>query len=339
VWNTLFLGQVNLLLLVLVIGDVQRAARGRTTGYGIGLAAALKLTPLIFVGVLLLAGRVKSGMLAVATFAAASLTCYLVAPQASSVYWSRYLLDTSRIGDATYISNQSPYGSLARLLGGTSAIGVWFLLVPMVLGATGLAVATTFARRDDWLGAATAAGMTALLTSPISWSHHWVWALPAIAFAARSGPSGRRWAIAAFGFGVLAPQWWVPARLQVGLHGPVTMLANSFTLAGLAFLASMSRRALRMRRDGSPPGRSRPKTSDGGLSSGQANRSPEIGIPCDVGAYLRRALLTLSATAAVSQGERFPCSTTSSRTSSKPTSPTSASGSRAASPVTGRSTA
>jgi Glycosyltransferase family 87 len=248
VWNTLFLGQINLLLLLLVVADVQRAARDRTTGLGIGLAAAVKLTPLIFIAVLVLAGRVRSGLLAAATFCGASLTGYLVAPQASRLYWSRYLLDTSRIGDATYISNQSPYGSLSRLLGGTAAIGPWYFLVPALLGTTGLAVAVTFARREDWLDALTVAGMTGLLASPISWSHHWVWALPVIALAARSGPRGRRWAIATFGFGVLAPQWWVPARLQSGLHGPVTVLANSFTLAGLAFLAWMSCRALRIRR-------------------------------------------------------------------------------------------
>src|SRR3954447_12434836 len=56
VWHTLFLGQINLLLLAAVLVDVERIARGRTAGIGIGVATAVKLTPGIFIVLLLLAG-------------------------------------------------------------------------------------------------------------------------------------------------------------------------------------------------------------------------------------------------------------------------------------------
>lgn len=251
VWDTLFLGQVNLFLLLLVVHDLRRVQQGRTAGLGIGLAAAIKLTPLIFIAVLLFAGRIKSASIAMTTFGAAALAGYLVAPHASRLYWSSYLFDTTRIGPATYISNQSPYGMMARLLGGAAAVGVWYLLVPLLIGAIGLAAAVTYARRNDWLAATAVAGVTGLLISPISWSHHWVWALPAIVMTARSGRRGRRRALGAALLGVLAPQWWLPTTLQTGFHGPITLLASSFTLAGLTFLATMSWTALRPRRPSS----------------------------------------------------------------------------------------
>lgn len=245
VWDTLFLGQVNLFLLLLVVSDLYRVRQGRHAGLGIGLAAAIKLTPLIFIGVLLLAGRVRSALIAMATFGAAALVGYLLAPQASRMYWSSYLFDTTRIGAATYISNQSPYGALARLLGGAAEVGAWYLLVPLLIAVIGIATAVTYARRDDWLAAFAVTGVAGLLISPISWSHHWVWALPAIVLVARSGRAGRRRALGVALLGTLAPQWWLPTNLQTGFHGPITLLANSFTIAGLVFLASAGWTAFR----------------------------------------------------------------------------------------------
>ncbi len=49
VYHTLFLGQVNVFLLALVLTDIWRVAQGKRAGAGIGLAAAIKLTPAIFV--------------------------------------------------------------------------------------------------------------------------------------------------------------------------------------------------------------------------------------------------------------------------------------------------
>jgi alpha-1,2-mannosyltransferase len=45
---------------------------------------------------------------------------------------------------------------------------------------------------------------------------------------------------------VLAPLWWTPhslARPSYGFHGPVTLVANCYVLAGFAFLAVMAVRA------------------------------------------------------------------------------------------------
>jgi Glycosyltransferase family 87 len=60
VYQTLFLGQINLILLALIMTDVWRVSRGRAAGPGVGVAAAIKLTRGIFIVLFLLAGKTKT---------------------------------------------------------------------------------------------------------------------------------------------------------------------------------------------------------------------------------------------------------------------------------------
>src|SRR6266704_1290834 len=66
---TLHLGEVNLILAALIGTDLLRRAGAWWQGIGTGLAAGVKLTPLIFVAYLLLTGRVRAAVTAAATFA------------------------------------------------------------------------------------------------------------------------------------------------------------------------------------------------------------------------------------------------------------------------------
>ncbi len=193
-YHTFYLGQINLILLALILADVWRAARGKPAGIGVGIAAAIKLTPLIFIALFLLAARTKAGLTAAATFVVTVAIGYLVAPADSGLYWHKLFDDTKRVG-APYISNQSPYAMALRVAGGAVHVGHWYLIIPLLLGVAGLAIATVLARNGDWLGAATATGVTGLLVSPISWTHHWVWILPALVIlvlASRQARSPRR---------------------------------------------------------------------------------------------------------------------------------------------------
>jgi alpha-1,2-mannosyltransferase len=258
VYHTLYLGQVNLFLLALVMTDIWRAARGRTAGIGVGLAAAIKLTPAIFIVLLLLTRRTKDAVIAAGTFASCALAGYLVDPSASRLYWTRLFYDTARV-NATYISNQSPYAAAARIMGGVSHVGSWYLAIPLLLGALGLAVAATLARREDWLGAAAVTGTTSLLVCPISWTHHWVWIMPALVVLLRGGTAGRIAAVCGYLLFALAPMWWTPwtfTTVEYGFHGLVTLTANCFLIAGAGFLAFMAVRAWRpspRRRDDEAP--------------------------------------------------------------------------------------
>ncbi|GLY31963.1 membrane protein [Kineosporia sp. NBRC 101731] len=230
VWHTLFLGQINVFLLALVLFDVRRVAGGTGlgVGVGIGVAAAIKLTPGIFIVLLLCAGKVRAAVTAAVTFVACTGLGVVAAPGASRLYWSKVFFDTSRVG-ASYISNQSPFGALVRLLGGRENVGSWYLVVPLVLLTYGLVLATRRARSGDWAAAVAVGGLTSLVVSPISWSHHWVWALPALVVLVRDGR--HRVALAAGAVLALSPMWWLPRDLPVDW-----LTANAYLVMGLALL-------------------------------------------------------------------------------------------------------
>jgi alpha-1,2-mannosyltransferase len=239
-WHSLFLGQVNLFLLALVLADVRRVCLGRPAGIWIGIAAAVKLTPAIFVVLLLAAGRVKAAMTACATFVLCGLIGYLIAPDASQLYWLHTFYDTSRVG-APYISNQSPYGAAVRLLGGADHVGAWFQVIPLAIGLVGVAVAALWARRGDWLSAAAVTGTTALLVSPISWVHHWVWVLPALIVLLRHG--SRALALCGYLLFLSELPWLTPHHggpSEYGLHGLMTAVANAYLVGGLTLLVHMT---------------------------------------------------------------------------------------------------
>ncbi len=243
VYQTLFLGQINLILLALILTDVWRVSRGQDAGLGVGVAAAVKLTPAIFIVFFLLAGRTKAALVGAATFLGCGLIGLAIAPGASKEYWEHLFYDTKRVG-APYISNQSPYAAAIRIAGGAAHIGAWYVVIPLALAAVGLAAATVLARHGDWLGAVAVTGSTGLLVSPISWAHHWVWILPALVVLVRSG-----YRVAA-GLGYLlfavAPFWYTPhsgGPSEYGFHWLLTLVANCYLIAGLAFLAFMAGQA------------------------------------------------------------------------------------------------
>jgi alpha-1,2-mannosyltransferase len=184
--DTFSFGQVNILLLALVLGDgwLLSTGRGRWAGVGIGLAAAIKLTPALFIALLLLARRWKAAAVATAVALGATGLAALVVPDASKFYWTDALWDTTRVGRLDYVSNQSLQGVLARL--GETGRPLWATVVVLVL-----AVWVVRARRaivvGDWTAAFALTGLTACLISPITWVHHLVWLLPAFAVLVRAG--------------------------------------------------------------------------------------------------------------------------------------------------------
>jgi alpha-1,2-mannosyltransferase len=240
--HTFLLGQVNLILLALVLWDIHRVARGRWAGLGIGIAAAIKLTPGFFIVVLFLSRQRRAAAVAAGTFLACGAVGALVAPHASTRYWLHLFHDTTRV-PASNLSNQSPFGALARLLDGVGHVGGWYVAIPTFFAIVGLAVAATFARRDDWLAASVAAGVTTLVVSPVSWTHHWVWVVPALILLATSGRAPRAFAGLGYLLFVAAPLWWTPHHggpAEYGFHGWLSLVANGYLVAGATFLAYLT---------------------------------------------------------------------------------------------------
>ncbi len=184
--DTFSFGQVNLLLLALVLTDAALLAtgRGRRAGIGIGLAAAIKLTPALFIGLLLVARRWRAAAVATAVALGATALAARVDPDASRFYWTDALWDTNRVGRLGYVSNQSVQGILARL--GEPDRAVWAAAVLLILGGWALRVRRA-AAAEDWTAAFALTGLAACLVSPITWVHHLVWLLPSFAVLVRTG--------------------------------------------------------------------------------------------------------------------------------------------------------
>ncbi|MFC3572047.1 glycosyltransferase 87 family protein [Streptomyces yaanensis] len=181
--DTVSFGQVNLLLLALVLADawLLSTGRGRWAGAGIGLAAAVKLTPALFIGLLLLARRWRAAAVATAVAVAATALAAWAAPDASRFYWTRAVWDTTRVGRLDYVSNQSLQGVLARLVAPeTPSRAVWALAVVLTL-AVWMWRTHRALRAGNWRAAFALTGLAACLVSPITWVHHLVWLLPSFA--------------------------------------------------------------------------------------------------------------------------------------------------------------
>jgi alpha-1,2-mannosyltransferase len=178
VWQNLSFGQVNLLLMVAVLVDVLRPDR-RGSGLLLGVAVGVKLTPVVFVLLMVLVGRRAMAGRALACFAATVGLGFLVAPGSSTSYWGDRLVDASRVGPPALAHNQSVYGALTRLLDREPPMLLWLALAgTLALVAVGLG-AWWWRRGERLLGTClTALGM--LVASPVAWSHHWVWAVPLV---------------------------------------------------------------------------------------------------------------------------------------------------------------
>jgi hypothetical protein len=194
--DTVSFGQINVLLVALVFADARLLRTGnRSAGVLIGLAAAVKLTPAMFIGYLLLTRRWRAAATAAGTAAGATLLAAVVAPAASRLFWTEALWDTERIGSLSYVSNQSLMGVLARL-DPDPPRGAWLLLVAATVAVWAVRAHRIPAAHNDLAGFALTA-VAGCLISPITWVHHLVWLIPALVIVfdtglASTGPRRRR---------------------------------------------------------------------------------------------------------------------------------------------------
>lgn len=239
-------GQINLFMVLLVILDLTSTIRhGRLVlprGVLIGIAAAVKLTPLIFIPYLFLTRQFKAAATALAAFLVCGLAAFAIAPHSSSLYWTTEIFDTKRSGNLLYVSDQNLHSALQRVLGTVPSSAMWGLLT-IACAVGGLAVAAWAGRASSPMLGILACGVTGLIISPVSWAHHYVWLVPALVWLvlAHDHPRGGQWwAIAAASLFWAAPIWWVHDPPS-GYGGPLTVLAaNSFFLAALGFLVLTS---------------------------------------------------------------------------------------------------
>ena len=180
VMQTIEFGQVNLLLMALVALDVLVVRTRWPRGLLIGIAAAIKLTPAAFVLYFLLRRDYRAAAVAAVSTAVVTGLAFLIAPGPSWKFW----LDNPAggVSGSPFFTDQNFQAVLARAgVDGTLKTVLW-----LVLSLGLLALAVPAIRRAPAPLALMATAGVALLASPTSWSHHWVWVAPFLLVAAAS---------------------------------------------------------------------------------------------------------------------------------------------------------
>jgi alpha-1,2-mannosyltransferase len=132
--------------------------------------------------------------------------------------------------------NQSLIGQLARISHDPSPL----IVTALVLFACALALAIAAAHRQLRIGedvaALTAIAIGGLLASPLSWTHHWVWGVPAVIILV----SRRQWVMAWLLGLVFAagPEWGITVQpSQESLTLLQQVACATYVAAGLCLLA------------------------------------------------------------------------------------------------------
>jgi alpha-1,2-mannosyltransferase len=206
-------GQINVVLMTLVIADCVRRRTPWPRGLLLGIAIALKLTPAVFLVYFALRRDIRAALTALAAFVAATLLGFALAWRDSWEYWTSTVAHTDRIGTATLNTNQNAAGALARLgLDPSTHFVVWTVSCLLVLALTVWAVRRVLAAGEPTL-AVMCVAMFGLVVSPVSWSHHWVWALPTVIVTAVLGYRYRSAALAGVSAAGTALMVWTPIDL------------------------------------------------------------------------------------------------------------------------------
>ena len=211
-------GQINVVLMTLVIADCVPRRTPWPRGLLLGLGIALKLTPAVFLLYFLLNRDKRAMLTALASFVAATLAGFVLAWHDSWQYWSDTIRDTDRIGAASLNTNQNVAGTLARLgLSEHARFLPWVAACLLVLALTVWA-ARRMLRAGEPTLAVICIALFGLVVSPVSWSHHWVWMLPTVVVTAVLAWRHRNAALAAISAAGVALMVWTPIDLLPKHH-------------------------------------------------------------------------------------------------------------------------
>jgi len=216
--RTIYLGQVNLILMAGIIWDLTQAEFTKSgkrrwwAGAVTGVAAGIKLVPLIFIPYLVLTKRFREAVMTVAGFLVTVGIGFAILPHDSSEWWLHGMVfsDGNRTGFTGWAGNQSLRGLITRLSGSIDAGTKPYLVAALAAVVLGIVAAALLDRAGHRMVAILTTALTGLLASPISWDHHWVWVAPGVAvaghYAIRAWRARDRWRarwLAAIGAGII----------------------------------------------------------------------------------------------------------------------------------------
>jgi len=251
--QTLTFGQLGIFLVALVVLDLVPGPRvfpRRLLPEGVltAVAAAIKLTPAIFVLYLLLVRKFRAFWVAVVTGVVVTLISFAIVPAASYEFWTRLAHGDTGLGHSIiYYTNQSVMADIVRTFGLGQATAIVGLVLSAAVAVAGLWAAVLWHRLGDVRLAVNLCGLAGLLASPVSWLHHFVWVVPLAMSLVERRPTGRRrlptWYLALgwvfVGWVVVAPFTDLPNGADVELQWTWSehLLASITALLGLALLA------------------------------------------------------------------------------------------------------
>ncbi|HEX7107281.1 MAG TPA: glycosyltransferase 87 family protein [Acidothermaceae bacterium] len=225
-------GQVGIFLAALCLLDCVLPKTRWPRGMMIGLAAAVKLVPGVFIPYLWLTNRKRAAVVATLWFVGVSVATAIAMPGASKQYWTSALFDSDRLGNNAGTSNQSIRGAFLRVLPGNLGSGLWVIAVLVVAIA-----AYRWARSASLSGyevrGVAIVGLLSVLMSPVSWIHHLAGWIPlAIGVVLGDGRNRRRvlYALAGMVFFSLEVPWWGGSVVgkYAHFHVPGRLLQDAF---------------------------------------------------------------------------------------------------------------
>jgi len=251
--QTLAFGQLGIFLVALVVLDLAPGPRvfsRRLLPEGVltAVAAAIKLTPAIFVVYLLAVRKFRAFWVAVLTGAVITLISAAIVPAASYEFWTRLAHGDTGLGHSIiYYTNQSLMADIVRIFGLGRAPAIVGLALSAVVALAGVWAAMLWHRLGDVRLAVNLCGVAGLLASPVSWLHHFVWVVPlAMSLLERRPISPRRlpaWFLVLgwlfVGWIVVAPFTDLPNGADVELQWTWSQhaLASVTAVVGLSLLA------------------------------------------------------------------------------------------------------
>ncbi|SEL37483.1 glycosyltransferase 87 family protein [Streptacidiphilus jiangxiensis] len=221
VQETLRYGQLNLLLLAPAAVDWCLPDGHRLKGVLLGLTAGIKLTPALFLAHYLCTGRRSAGLRGLATFAGTALLGLVLLPHASLAYWPQLSGLAERAHRMLLMAtpiDQAVASFAVRVVADTAQVRAVGGVLGWVAAAIGLGLAVLLHRRGREAAGLVVVSVAALLMEPMSWVHHWVWALlPALGLLVVRARRGHwsRWLAPVLGcllFGAWPPGWFRPIR-------------------------------------------------------------------------------------------------------------------------------
>lgn len=179
--TSLMLGQVTFLILVVTVLDLTRSDRSRLKGLGIGLMTGLKLVPGIFIVYFAVTRRWRATAMSALVFGATIAVGLAVLPGDSVGYWTDYLFDSSRIGQAQDVYSESVQSVIVRWTGSYDGVMVPSVLLSTAVVVLGFWIARRAHDRGEALLAYAACGVVVVLALPIAWTFYWLWPLVPLA--------------------------------------------------------------------------------------------------------------------------------------------------------------